>query len=509
MIVRTTHTVIVALTLMAVASCSAYRLSAQPEKSAQAQIEKSSDDKVAVNTNVPSKIRGDAVRYPGMPDFPAVAMILKKDGNRFVEDCTGTLVSRNVLLTAGHCICTTQTAQYGTYEKCGISKTYASESAKPNHLQTSNYLVFFQHSGFYRVKKMDVFRDAAAGVAYNVHVSNSAYVGDLGVLVLDREVENVKPADRVSAAFVAPATTESKNSNAVVVGFGQHRFGDGNSDLHTGIKLHALTKVLPKGAAACVQGSVPNGAICATAVVFDQEPGGAICKGDSGGPLFAYTPLLAGPMTKQPFQLWGVNNSVLNCYEKNQGRHMDLSNGMYAKWIDGMVKKAEAELASSSGSLAKDRLAPVFNDDSRYFIIDPKTSAGIFEKGFAVLDDTGQASQTFEVKGATELMRISANRTSVKANAPEAVGALSLRIEKLSGSGSPFTPRTICNRSIVSGGSATCAAPAGAEVPAITSGIFPVTPGTYRAVITGDKGRAVQFVATGYLRPNSDLASSN
>lgn len=496
---------IILITVVAVSSCQSFR------SDSRKGVENSAGDKVAVDTEKTTIINDVAPRYPGTPDFPAVAMIMNKRNNRFFQNCTGTLISKNVVLTAGHCICT-KDPNLSRYESCGIGKSFAPETEKPTHLVESNYLVFFQHSGFYKVRSMSVFRDAASGSAYDVSTVEKS-VGDLGVLVLDREVENIGPATLVGAGYVAPKTTPSIDMNAVVAGFGAHDFDDGISDTRSGIKLHALTRVMEGGAESCLQGSVPNGAICAKAVTFDKQPAGAICGGDSGGPLFSFEPALSGPMRRQKFLLWGVNNVTFDgCKVQGRTRHMDLSNRMYSKWVNNMVQQADNDLAAAAGAYpvpaAADVLAPVFNDDSTYFISsDPKTSAGTFEKGFVVLDNSGRAGQNFEVNGLWQLMRVSVNQTSVNASAPASIGALSFSVEKIGGGGGVTTRKTYCNRNISAGSTLVCTAAAGPEIPALTSGVFSVTPGNYRVEVTGDPKRAVQFVAIGYIKPNNTLAS--
>lgn len=179
---------------------------------------------------------------------PSVGFFLDASGG----ECSATLIGCTTVLTAAHCIC-----DDGNHAVPGSVC-----SLRPDLLDPSGKVVFFQHAGVFAVSKVTV----NPNFLFGTH-------GDLAILQLGSPVPGIRPS-RINQdhrpAIGTPGT---------IVGFG---ISSGNQD-DAGLKRAGSIET-----ASCT-GGIPN----TTHVCWDfSGPLGAAgsnsntCSGDSGGPLF-------------------------------------------------------------------------------------------------------------------------------------------------------------------------------------------------------------------------------
>lgn len=173
--------------------------------------------------------------------------------------CTGTLIGCRTFLTAAHCVC----------KDVDTLLTGVECQARPDLLDPTKKLVFFQHAGFFSVSSVSVHPDFEFKVG-----------SDLAVFELAVPVPGIRPS-RINQT-ARPAT----GSTGLVVGFG--RTGGANQDV--GVKRAGLVET-----AAC--SAVPAATHQCWDFVDPLGPPGEdsnTCQGDSGGPL--YVDLGSGPV---------------------------------------------------------------------------------------------------------------------------------------------------------------------------------------------------------------------
>ena len=188
--------------------------------------------------------------------------------------CSGTMVGCRTFLTAAHCVC----------EGAGSDCPSAA-------LDSSDYLVFLQHAGFFPLERV------------TVHPDYDFPDYDLAVVRLAEPVTGVRPTP-------LPNATPAVGTSGTVVGFG--RSGGAADDF--GLKRSTRIEI-----ATCPADLSPPLQLCWDFLDPIGEPGehGNTCNGDSGGPLFVdlgLGPVLAGvtsggttPDCLPPDESWDTN----------------------------------------------------------------------------------------------------------------------------------------------------------------------------------------------------------
>jgi hypothetical protein len=183
----------------------------------------------------------------GLPSFgdPTTGALLSGPSpDQATEYCSGTLIGCSTFVTAAHCVCD------ATGAAC------QSGSAAPD---VADWLVFFQHAGFFEVQSIAI----EPGYDFPEH--------DVAVIHLAEPVRGISPTPLVS-------TEPALGTEGTIVGFGQSGGGEGDY----GLKQRGQVVT-----AACGS-DLPGGLVCWDFVNPVGTPGSNsnTCNGDSGGPLF-------------------------------------------------------------------------------------------------------------------------------------------------------------------------------------------------------------------------------
>jgi hypothetical protein len=172
------------------------------------------------------------------------ALLVGPSPDQANEYCSGTLVGCSTFVTAAHCVC---------------DATGSACQSGPAAPDTSEWLVFLQHAGFFEVSSIAIQPD----FDFPEH--------DVAVITLAEPVRGISPTPL--AAADPPLGTEG-----TIVGFGQSSGSAGDY----GVKQRGTVVT-----AACGD-DLPPGLLCWDFLSPQGPPGSNsnTCNGDSGGPLF-------------------------------------------------------------------------------------------------------------------------------------------------------------------------------------------------------------------------------
>lgn len=208
-------------------------------------------------------IGGDDTRFGTTTEYPEVALLLfrKSSSAPFNPTCSGTLINSDVIATAAHCLCRDRLDNIVAGASC--PETLASRNPE-------NWLVFFQHAGFKRVRRT---------IPSSKFQLSPKVQSDAGVLLLSSAVTSFPPAP-------LPIGLHSKaGDEAVLVGYGQSFVSGGPGMIDAGLKragfavLGACNTAMGAGSFLCWSGKDSHGFL-------------ATCKGDSGGPMEQRMPVV-------------------------------------------------------------------------------------------------------------------------------------------------------------------------------------------------------------------------
>jgi hypothetical protein len=180
-------------------------------------------------------------------DFPTTGSLLTgNDPDSALHWCSGTLIGCETFLTAAHCVC----------EFTGSDCQSGPLAPDPNE-----WLVFFQHAGFFTVSNIAV------------HLDFDFPTTDVAVITLGTPVNGISPTP------INTTASPPFGSSGTIVGFG--RSGGANDEY--GLKQFGAVVT-----ASCTGGIPDEQAVCWNFENPVGDPGedSNTCNGDSGGPLF-------------------------------------------------------------------------------------------------------------------------------------------------------------------------------------------------------------------------------
>jgi secreted trypsin-like serine protease len=202
----------------------------------------------------------DDGHYPQVGTFvrpnPLVA------GGPLLSRCTGTLIAKNVFLTAGHCLQTVFDAglQYGDY---GVSFDGVYVPGVSKVILGHGYV----HPGF----------------------SFDTWLNDVAVVVLDEPVAGVKPKKLVRPNLLEKMSAEDLAEEKIITvgyGFDDYYARTGRGTRRVAVQHFLSLCTVDFSTADCVQdGGHPYYNWAALGGPF-EDGNGSICNGDSGGPHF-------------------------------------------------------------------------------------------------------------------------------------------------------------------------------------------------------------------------------
>lgn len=406
-------------------------------------------DEIVVDRAMLSPLRDVKERHAASIDFPAVAAILKartpatedSPAVDFNVTCTGTLVSRDVVLTAAHCFCMQGEIELHTLQMCRHGDV---ENRRP-----ANYKVYFQHAGLFDLKD-------EGGI--EIYPDYNGLSGDVAVLRLARAVTGIAPA-RIGA---------STARFGVIVGFGRHLQPAETTaikDAAKGIKYHAFSQLTP-----CPTGTAaPDAALCSKWHVIEdvfgrpqQQNLGTICKSDSGGPLLTFVRGGIGHLL-----LIGVASRGLRadefCRYGQTSAHVSLVDQKVRNWVMSVAGADQTRIISGGGKI----LDGVFNRDAVFL-----SNVARGTKEFAA--DRQTLDEVIVVKAGMKALRVSVNGT---------YAAVPLEISLLRTDGSAEVPEP-CDTS-----------PSRVASFVACRIIEAPRPGRWRVQVKGSKGQQIQIVA--------------
>ena len=169
--------------------------------------------------------------------------------------CTGTLVTKNVVVTAAHCL---------DNAKGGKNFKEMSTASLGIYVGDDPSLDIIDH--LYLVTDLQI----------HTSYSRSALTNDIAILTLSSEItESVTPVDNLPASTGFTSSDVGMTIN--FAGFGETETGS------SGVKLQVDGEL---GGLGCSVSGCPSGGSTSTQVSYEQGSGDGPCFGDSGGPMF-------------------------------------------------------------------------------------------------------------------------------------------------------------------------------------------------------------------------------
>ncbi len=274
-------------------------------------------------------------------EYPAAGILLKGGSPLSASlTCSGTLIGCSTFITASHCVCET------LGDDC-----QPGDAGEP---RGSDFMVFFQHSGFHEVSSIEVHPDYDFPTA------------DVAVVHLAAPVTGITPMP-INTTATPPA-----GSAATIVGFGR----SGGSAYDYGLKRQGDVSTVGCGTPTLVCWNFAN-------PIGTSGEDSNTCNGDSGGPLFWHDggeDVLAGITS---------GGNAEDCLPLDESYDANVFH--YRSWITG---KTGGDL----GGEACGAFAPVGSAPTAV-----ATFAGTLSSG------APQSHRSFEVPAGTSVLRVTMN----------------------------------------------------------------------------------------------------